>query len=28
MMVKSDLDDAKKELHLRNGGYEVKNFYE
>ncbi|MCF6335099.1 MAG: GDP-mannose 4,6-dehydratase [Spirochaetales bacterium] len=28
MMVKNDLEEAKKELHLENGGYEVKNYYE
>ena len=28
MMVKSDLSDAEKELHLQSGGFEVKNFYE
>lgn len=28
MMVKSDLKDAKKELHLKEGGYKVQNNYE
>jgi GDPmannose 4,6-dehydratase len=28
MMVKNDLEEAEKELHLKNGGYEVKNYYE
>lgn len=28
MMVKSDLKDAEKEMYLKNGGYEVKNYYE
>ncbi|AEF85371.1 GDP-mannose 4,6-dehydratase [Treponema primitia ZAS-2] len=28
MMVKHDIELAEKELHLKNGGYEVKNFYE
>lgn len=28
MMVKSDLKDAEKELHLKEGGYEVQNYYE
>ena len=28
MMVKHDLSEAEKELHLKNGGYEVKNYYE
>ena len=28
MMVKNDLKEAEKELHLKNGGYEVKNYYE
>lgn len=28
MMVKRDLSEAEKELHLKNGGYEVKNYYE
>ena len=28
MMVKHDLKEAEKELHLKNGGYEVKNYYE
>ena len=28
MMVKHDLMEAEKELHLKNGGYEVKNYYE
>ena len=28
MMVKHDLEEAEKELHLKNGGYEVKNYYE
>lgn len=28
MMVKNDLQEAEKELHLKNGGYEVKNYYE
>ena len=27
-MVKADLEDAKKDEHLKNGGYEVQNFYE
>lgn len=28
MMVKHDLMEAERELHLKNGGYEVKNYYE
>ena len=28
MMVKADLKDAEKELHLKEGGYEVQNYYE
>jgi GDPmannose 4,6-dehydratase len=28
MMVENDLKLAEKEVHLRNGGYEVKNYYE
>ena len=28
MMVKNDLKDAEKELYLKDGGYEVKNYYE
>ncbi len=28
MMVENDLKEAEKELHLKNGGYEVKNYYE
>jgi len=28
MMVKHDIALAQKELHLKNGGYEVKNYYE
>jgi GDPmannose 4,6-dehydratase len=28
MMVKADLKDAEKELHLKNGGYAVKNYFE
>ncbi|MBF9017756.1 MULTISPECIES: GDP-mannose 4,6-dehydratase [unclassified Oceanispirochaeta] len=28
MMVQSDLKDAEKELHLKEGGYEVQNYYE
>lgn len=28
MMVKADLEEAEKELHLKKGGYEVKNYYE
>jgi GDPmannose 4,6-dehydratase len=28
MMVTHDIELAEKELHLKNGGYEVKNFYE
>jgi len=28
MMVSNDLKLAKRELHLKNGGYEVKNFFE
>jgi len=28
MMVKHDLQEAEKELHLKNGGYEVRNYYE
>jgi GDPmannose 4,6-dehydratase len=28
MMVKNDLKLAEKEVHLKNGGYEVKNYYE
>ncbi len=28
MMVKHDLSEAEKELHLKNGGYEVRNYYE
>ncbi len=28
MMVKHDLMEAEKELHLKNGGYEIKNYYE
>jgi GDPmannose 4,6-dehydratase len=28
MMVKNDLELVEKEIHLRNGGYEVKNYYE
>lgn len=28
MMVKHDLEEAEKELHLKNGGYEVKNYFE
>lgn len=28
MMVKNDIKLAEKELHLKNGGYEVKNYYE
>jgi len=28
MMVKNDLEEAEKELHLKNGGYVVKNYYE
>lgn len=28
MMVKNDLHLAERELHLKNGGYEVKNYYE
>jgi len=27
-MVESDLEEAKKELHLKNGGYEIKNNFE
>ncbi len=28
MMVKNDFEEAQKELHLKKGGYEVKNYYE
>jgi GDPmannose 4,6-dehydratase len=28
MMVQSDLEHAKKEIHLKEGGYEVGNFHE
>jgi len=28
MMVKSDLKEAEKELHLKKGGYKVQNYYE
>jgi len=28
MMVKADLKEAEKELYLKKGGYEVKNYYE
>ncbi|MBV5337204.1 MAG: GDP-mannose 4,6-dehydratase, partial [Deltaproteobacteria bacterium] len=28
MMVKNDIHLAEKEVHLRNGGYEVKNYFE
>jgi GDPmannose 4,6-dehydratase len=28
MMVENDLELAEKEVHLKNGGYEVKNYYE
>jgi len=28
MMVKNDLKEAEKELHLKKGGYAVKNYYE
>jgi len=27
-MVQSDLEEAKKELHLKNGGFEIKNNFE
>ncbi len=27
-MVQSDLEEAKKELHLKNGGFEVKNYFD
>ena len=27
-MIKSDLKQAEKEIHLRNGGYETLNYYE
>jgi GDPmannose 4,6-dehydratase len=28
MMMENDLKLTEKELHLKNGGYEVKNYYE
>jgi len=28
MMMKHDLEQAKRELHLKNGGYKTENFYE
>ena len=28
MMVKNDLKEAEKELHIKNGGYKVENYYE
>ena len=28
MMMKHDLEQAKREVHLKNGGYKTENFYE
>jgi len=27
-MVKSDLEEAKKDMHLKNGGFKIKNRFE
>jgi hypothetical protein len=28
MMVKADLDNARREIHLRDGGFESKRYHE